>query len=176
MAEQVTVSVRNLVEFILRSGDIDNTRGYKDPDAMQEGSRIHRKIQKSMPSGYAAEVSLKMELPVKEEEKELLLTVEGRADGIWLRNEAENEILIDEIKSMYLDLSHIKEPVPVHRAQAKCYAYIYAEQHELETIGVQMTYVNIETEAVKRFEEVFSTEELKEWFFGLVKEYSKWFC
>ena len=174
MAEQVTVSVRNLVEFILRSGDIDNTKGYKDPDAMQEGSRIHRKIQKSMPSGYAAEVSLKMEVPVEEGEKELLLTVEGRADGVWLRDEAEKEILIDEIKSMYLDLSHIKEPIPVHQAQAKCYAYIYAEQHELDRIGVQMTYVNIETEAVKRFEEFFSKEELKEWFFSLVQEYSKW--
>ena len=45
MSEQVTVSVRNLVEFILRGGDIDNSRGFKDPDAMQEGSRIHRKIQ-----------------------------------------------------------------------------------------------------------------------------------
>ena len=82
MAEQVTVSVRNLVEFILRSGDIDNTRGYKDPDAMQEGSRIHRKIQKSMPSGYAAEVALKIELPLADGPKELLLTVEGRADGV----------------------------------------------------------------------------------------------
>ncbi|MBP3579601.1 MAG: ATP-dependent DNA helicase [Lachnospiraceae bacterium] len=174
MAEQVTVSVRNLVEFILRSGDIDNTRGYKDPDAMQEGSRIHRKIQKSMPSGYEAEVSLKIEIPLSEEEKELLLTVEGRADGIWHRNETESDILIDEIKSMYLDLSHIAEPIPVHQAQAKCYAYIYAKQHELESIGVQMTYVNIETEAVKRFEEVFTKAELEEWFYGLVKEYSKW--
>ncbi|MBP3609276.1 MAG: ATP-dependent DNA helicase [Lachnospiraceae bacterium] len=174
MAEKITVSVRNLVEFILRSGDIDNTRGYKDPDAMQEGSRIHRKIQKSMPSGYAAEVMLKMEVPLRNSGKELLLTVEGRADGVWLREGEEPEILIDEIKSMYRDLSHIKEPVPVHTAQAKCYAYIYAEQHELEKIGIQMTYCNIETEAVKRFEEVFTKEELKTWFFNLVKEYSKW--
>ena len=52
MAEKLSVSVRNLVEFILRAGDIDNSRGYRDADAMQEGSRIHRKIQKSMPSGY----------------------------------------------------------------------------------------------------------------------------
>jgi len=173
MAELVTVSVRNLVEFILRSGDIDNTRGYKDPDAMQEGSRIHRKIQKSMPSGYAAEVSLKMELPLADGEEELLLTVEGRADGVWLRDEAK-DILIDEIKSMYLELSRVEEPLPVHLAQAKCYAYIYAEQHDLDKIGVQMTYVNIETEAVKRFEETFTKTELKEWFYGLVKEYSKW--
>lgn len=174
MAENVTVSVRSLVEFILRSGDIDNTRGYKDPDAMQEGSRIHRKIQKGMPSGYAAEVAMKMEFPLADGEDELLLTVEGRADGVWLRDEEANEILIDEIKSMYLDLSHIKEPIPVHLAQAKCYAYMYAVQHELETIGVQMTYVNIETEAVKRFEETFTKDALKEWFQGLIKEYSKW--
>lgn len=174
MAEKVTVSVRSLVEFILRSGDLDNSKGYKDPDAMQEGSRIHRKIQKGMPSGYAAEVAMKTELPLKDGEEELLLTVEGRADGVWLRDEEANEILIDEIKSMYLDLSHIKEPVPVHMAQAKCYAYMYAEQHGLETIGVQMTYVNIETEAVKRFEETFTAGELKEWFLSLVKEYSKW--
>lgn len=174
MSEQITISVRNLVEFILRSGDIDNTRGYKDPDAMQEGSRIHRKIQKSMPTGYAAEVSLKMEVPLSDGAEELMLIVEGRADGVWLRDEAANEVLIDEIKSMYLDLSHITEPIPVHQAQAKCYAYIYAVQHELDTIGVQMTYVNIETEAVKRFEESFTKTELGAWFDGLIKEYSKW--
>lgn len=174
MAEKVTVSVRNLVEFILRSGDIDNTRGYKDPDAMQEGSRIHRKIQKSMPSGYKAEVLLKQDIPLTDGQEELILTVEGRADGVWLREEAENEILIDEIKSMYQDVSRLKEPVPVHLAQAKCYAYIYATQHELETIGVQMTYVTMETEAVKRFEEQYSAGELSEWFHALVKEYSKW--
>ena len=103
MSEQITVSVRNLVEFILSSGDIDNTRGYKDPDAMQEGSRIHRKIQKSMPSGYTAEVALKMEIPLEDGEEELLLIVEGRADGVWLREEETKDILIDEIKSMYLD-------------------------------------------------------------------------
>ena len=97
MSEQVTVSVRNLVEFILRSGDIDNSRGFKDPDAMQEGSRIHRKIQKAMPSGYAAEVSLKMDIPLDNDEEAFILTVEGRADGVWLRDESANEILIDEI-------------------------------------------------------------------------------
>ena len=172
--EKITVSVRNLVEFILRSGDIDNTRGYRDPDAMQEGSRIHRKIQKSMPSGYAAEVALKTEVPLNDGQEELLLTVEGRADGVWLRDEQNEEILIDEIKSMYLELSHIREAVPVHLAQAKCYAHIYAQQHDLERIGIQMTYVNIKTEAVKRFEEFYSKEELKDWFEDIVNEYAKW--
>lgn len=176
MADRISVSVRNLVEFILRSGDIDNTRGngYKDSDIMQEGSRIHRKIQKSMPSGYVAEVTLKMELPLVEGEEELFLMIEGRADGIWYREEETPEILVDEIKTMYLDVSYITEPSKVHMAQAKCYAYIYAKQHELETIGVQLTYCNIETEAMKRFQIICTISDLKEWFENIVKEYAKW--
>ena len=36
----VKISVRNLVEFILRSGDITTSEsGLADPDAMQEGTR-----------------------------------------------------------------------------------------------------------------------------------------
>ena len=176
MVEKISVSVRNLVEFILRSGDIDNTRGtgYKDSDIMQEGSRIHRKIQKSMPSSYTSEVTLKMELPFVEKEEELFLIVEGRADGIWYREEKNPEIWIDEIKTMYLDLNYITEPIEVHLAQAKCYAYIYATQQGLETIGVQLTYCNIETEVIKRFETIFTVEQLKQWFETIVKEYVKW--
>ena len=176
MVEKVSISVRNLVEFILRSGDIDNTRGngYKDSDVMQEGSRIHRKIQKSMPSSYTSEVTLKIELPLVEGEEELFLTIEGRADGIWYREEKNPEFWIDEIKTMYLDLNYITEPVEVHLAQAKCYAYIYAIQQGLETIGIQLTYCNIETEVIKRFETIVTMEELKQWFEHIVKEYAKW--
>ena len=42
------ISVRNLVEFILQSGDLDNRRGTIDKDAMLKGSRLHRKLQKQM--------------------------------------------------------------------------------------------------------------------------------
>ena len=38
----VRISVRNLVEFILRSGDLDNRGGSSDREAMQKGSRLHR--------------------------------------------------------------------------------------------------------------------------------------
>ncbi len=169
----VTVSVRNLVEFILRSGDIDNTKAHTDTDAMQEGARIHRKIQKSMPDGYKAEVALKTIKILKREDREgsLALTVEGRADGIF---ELNHDIIIDEIKSTYLSMEHITEPVPVHEAQAKCYACIYGNDNGLEKIGVQLTYCNIETEEIKRFNEVFSIGELNSWFDKLVKEYAKW--
>lgn len=196
MAEKVSISVRNLVEFILKEGDIDNTGGYKDPDAMQEGTRIHRKIQKSMPESYTAEVPLKTEITVCRDEKgqiscsffkteptvteepreepAFILTVEGRADGIWKQESGEPDACIDEIKSMYRNVELFEEPEKVHLAQAKCYACFYAGQTGKKTIGVQMTYCSIETETIKRFLFSYTAEELKEWFLDLIKEYAKW--
>ena len=75
----VRISVRNLVEFILRSGDLDNRGGSSDREAMQKGSRLHRKIQGRMGSHYRAEVSLKY----KTEYEDVSIQVEGRADGIF---------------------------------------------------------------------------------------------
>lgn len=163
----VRISVRNLVEFILRSGDIDNRAGGADKDAMLLGGKIHRKIQRRMGADYHAEVAMKMEIPCRG----FILSVEGRADGVI---ETPSGIVIDEIKGIYKDLELLKEPVPVHLAQAKCYAYIYASQQSLEEIGVQMTYCNMDSEDIKRFQSVFQTESLKEWFLGIVGQYEKW--
>ena len=53
----IRISVRNLVEFVIRSGDIDNRRtAGAEKDAMQAGSRIHRKLQKRMGADYRSEV------------------------------------------------------------------------------------------------------------------------
>ena len=82
--QRVRISIRSLVEFILRSGDIDNRRGaFAQKEAMQEGSRIHRKIQGRMGSGYQAEVPLSVDVPADG----FVLTVEGRADGIFLMDD-----------------------------------------------------------------------------------------
>ena len=55
----IRISVRNLVEFILRNGDLESGGTAGDKEAMLKGSRLHRKIQKQMGSHYQAEVSLK---------------------------------------------------------------------------------------------------------------------
>ncbi|MCR4955394.1 MAG: ATP-dependent DNA helicase [Lachnospiraceae bacterium] len=164
----IRVSVRNFVEFLLRTGDIDNRRGnLNQADAMLEGSRIHRKIQTSMAGDYRAEVTLK--LCKKEPDYDFIL--EGRADGII---QDDKGVMIDEIKGVYRDLEDMKEPVEVHLGQAKCYAYMYATQEKLDTIRVQMTYCNLDTEEILRFVESYSIEELTTWFEGLYKEYQKW--
>ncbi len=185
----IKISVRNLVEFILCSGDLDNTRTRSDADAMQAGSKMHRKLQKQMGANYTAEVPLSITVPVNHEDISFELTIEGRADGI-INNKVIQEdfavlifeeedanppdIIIDEIKGVYLELSHLTAPIGVHRAQAMCYAYIYATKYEQARIGIRMTYCNLETENLRYFEETFRYQELKDWFSHLVEEYAKW--
>ncbi len=166
---QLRMSVRNLVEFVLRSGSIDNRRSSKaQKDAMQLGSRIHRKIQKSMGSRYQAEVVLKHTVWLDED---LELVLEGRADGILTEDEA---VTIDEIKTVSFDLEKIEEPFLVHMAQAVCYGYMYALQKHLSRIMIQITYCQSETEEIRRFTEQYSFERLKEEFDSYVREYGKW--
>ena len=228
----IKISVRNLVEFILREGDIDNRIGRgASTEAMQEGSRIHRKIQRRQGSDYHAEVPLKLVLT----EKNYDLVIEGRADGIriqsriggsnhipdeleqeqlesGLRNRLQSNrlesseqkaddnqiddvsstkvtyadnfnrmsvtddmhVMIDEIKGVYKKLEYMTGPIMVHKAQAMCYAYIYALQHDISQISVQITYCNLDTEDIRYFTEDFSFEALSEWFANLISEYKKW--
>lgn len=163
----IRISVRNLVEFILRSGDLDSKRGVQDKEAMQKGSRLHRKIQKQMGSNYRAEVSLKYDM----EYEDLILRVEGRADGIFTENE---KICIDEIKGIYRNVESLESAVPVHRAQAMCYAWITAVQEDQKEIGIQLTYANLDTEEIRRFRETLTREYLEKWYRDLMDQYHKW--
>lgn len=187
--KNIKISVRNLVEFILCSGDLDNSKSRNEADAMQAGSRIHRKLQKQMGSNYSAEVPLSISVPVTRDGISFELIIEGRADGVITNStiredfsvllfEEEDinppEIIIDEIKGVYSELSHLTAPIPVHRAQAMCYAYIYATKYGHSRIGIRITYCNLETETLRYFDETISYEELSKWFNELINEYGKW--
>lgn len=164
----IRISVRNLVEFILREGDIDNrTGGGQDPENMQMGSRIHRKIQRQMGSDYQAEVPLKTEIVCDG----FTLKIEGRADGLIHTKE---QVMVDEIKGVLRELDRVQEPAGIHLAQAKCYASMIAEQEGVDEIGVQMTYCQMETEEVKRFQYSYQSNELKVWFDEVIRQYEKW--
>lgn len=164
----IRISVRNLVEFILREGNIDNrTGGGQDPENMQMGSRIHRKIQRQMGSDYQAEVPLKTEIVCDG----FTLKIEGRADGLIHTKE---QVMVDEIKGVLRELDRVQEPAGIHLAQAKCYASMVAEQEGVDEIGVQMTYCQMETEEVKRFQYSYQSNELKVWFDEVIRQYEKW--
>jgi len=162
----IKISVRELVEFILRSGDIDST--YRGKNRMSDGTKIHSKIQKSMDENYSSEVTLKTEV----EFSDLKLTVAGRADGII---KEEENIIIDEIKSTTKNLEKIDENFnDLHWAQAKCYGYIYAKDNELSSIDIQLTYVELDTEEIKKIRKSYRFNELEIFFKDLTDRYYIW--
>ena len=186
---EIQISVRNLVEFILRSGNIDNRRVAPPDNAMQEGGRIHRMIQGRMGSDYHAEVFLRYIYRTEEYD----IRIEGRADGIIIQaggdiagtpelTDTDIEpasrdtvtVTIDEIKGTYRDIARMKEAADVHLAQAKCYAYIYGDQNGLRHIRVRITYCNIDTEEIRYFHYEYDMEELREWFEEVLGQYRKW--
>ena len=165
---EIRLSVRALVEFLLRSGDIDGRSGGRiEREAMQAGARIHRKIQKSRGSAYIAEKALSFQ----KDYGTWTLIVEGRADGIYEEN---GLTIVEEIKGMYADPERLEEPVPVHLAQARCYAYMIAREKRLKEVGLCMTYVNMETELSRRFLSAESFAQLETWFSDLIARYEPW--
>ena len=113
------ISVRNLVEFILRSGDIESgTVGTKDVAAMQEGTRLHKLIQAGGGNYDRPGVSLNVIARGIYDEQSIDIMVEGRADGII---DDGHSVIINEIKTMYMDVMKLQTPIDMHRNQIMCY-------------------------------------------------------
>ena len=167
MASQIVeLSVRELVEFIMRSGSIDHRFG--GFDRAQEGARIHRKLQKMAGEGYTPEVSLSETTDYRG----FTFVVRGRADGIIQEN---GETIIDEIKTTRRSLESLEtDSRPVHFAQAKCYGYFYAKQQRLDFIQIQLTYYQAETGEILRLRESCSLPALESFYTGLLEGYVKW--
>lgn len=166
MQNTMTLPVRELVEFVLRGGSIDNRFG--GVDRMAEGSRIHRKLQKAAGDGYQAEVPLSLESVWGD----LRIKVEGRADGLYTDEEG---LVVDEIKTTGAPLEMITEDFNrLHWAQAMCYAYILCTQRGLEAMRVRLTYYQVDTDEIKRFIRGFSAGELTEFYQDLLERYRRW--
>lgn len=169
MEKNTKISVRKLVEFILRSGDIDSR--YSPKDRMYEGAKAHRTLQKKNSEQYA-EYESEVVLSTCLKKNDINYSIEGRADGII---HDQGVAIIDEIKTTTLPLDMIDEDFDIaHWGQAKCYAYIYADLHHLTEISVQLTYFNLDTCEAKQFIKVYTQQELHLFLMELIERYSKW--
>lgn len=162
----IKISVRDIIEFVFRSGGLATE--YTSMSSALEGTKAHGAIQKTRPEEYKKEVPITYSLDTRN----VYLEVSGRIDGIY---KYDTKIIIDEIKSTYVPLENISEDYSMlHWAQAKCYAYIYSEQMGLETIDVQLTYVNRDTMESKEFIHSYTFIELGEFFFDIINRYLAW--
>lgn len=165
MNKSLTLSVHQLVDFLLRTGDIDNR--VFNRSSMTEGSRIHATYQAKQGSDYLSEYPLLHLFVVEGVE----ITLQGRADGIIKRKTG--EFIIDEIKSTVEDLKKFRDDnFEWHIGQAKCYAYLFALEQNLASISVRLTYIKQGKEKEKRIEEYyFLFEELHQFVYSLMEDY-----
>lgn len=164
--ETIKLSVRELVEFVYKSGDI-NVKAMSADRAL-EGIKAHKILQSQMGESYHKEYYLKKEFELNN----ILFVIEGRADGIITDN---NHVTIDEIKSTYTNLELIKEDYNLaHFAQAKVYAYIYGLENNLQELSVQLRYYNLDTEKIKTIIHRYTIAELELFFYDILNMYIEW--
>jgi DNA excision repair protein ERCC-2 len=159
----IQIAVRTLVEYVYSSGSIDSR--FRSQSTLLDGTRIHQKIQRTYQELDQKEVYLRTELSIKD----LTFTIDGRCDGLLFRD---GGVTIDEIKSTSNSLEYLGETgLDVHWAQAKMYAYIYAKDHELQEIFVQLTYVQVENDERKYIKKCFTIEELEVFAYETAEKY-----
>lgn len=167
MAEShlIAVSVRALVELVCRTGDLGGRGEFAGPARALAGVRGHQALQKTRPPGYTREVAL-THVVVSEE---ITLQIKGRIDGVYHVGES---VWLEEIKTVAGTWNG--RPEPLHWAQGKIYAFIYAHQNDLPTLEVRLTYLDLETELATKFCESFTREELALFFTRVTGEYLEW--
>lgn len=166
MKSDIQVSVRILVEYASRSGDI--SLGFMGPNRPVEGIHGHQAIQRTRPENYTPEVPISH---VTETET-ISLNITGRIDGIF---EYHDRVIIDEIKTTNGDLEKVAgQENPSHWAQAKIYAYMYAAAHHMDRIDAQITYYHLPTGETLERRKSFSIPELERFFREIVDPYLEW--
>ncbi len=160
-----TVQVRELVEFVLRRGDLGGERQFVGSDRALAGIRGHQKIQRSRPAGYQTEIAVEHSVDAGE----FILRIRGRIDGLLVSSE---EVLIEEIKTVQGVWD--QRPDPPHWAQARFYGFIHAHEHGLKGIALQLTYLELETGKVTEFRQTFTFAELSEFFSTTTAVYTDW--
>ena len=169
MKKSLELSVHQLVDFLLRTGDIDNR--VFNRSSMTEGSRLHAIYQAKQGTNYISEYPLRQTFVVEDIE----LTLQGRADGIIKKSD--KEYIIDEIKTTIIDLKEFRdENLAWHLGQAKCYAYMFAHALNLDSIGVKLTYIRQGKESEKLIDNYsYITKELENDIYDLIEQYLEFY-
>jgi len=166
LKKSLKIAVRDLVAHVLRTGDL--AFGFLSSARPVDAIRIHQKIQQSRPRNYTAEVTVSHQIKTEL----FTLTVGGRIDGVYLEP---NRVLVEEIKTTTRNLEHYaNNKDPLHWGQVKCYAYLYAKKHNLSEVGTQLTYYQVDTGEIRKFEQQFALSELESFFQNLITSYLQW--
>ncbi|GBG94338.1 ATP-dependent helicase [Ligilactobacillus salitolerans] len=165
---QNSIGIRQMVEFILRGGDL-NPATARSQNTAQEGARIHRKLQKDWEQSCKSEVYLKKNFQVADNE----WTIHGRADAIHQVDEVYDEIR--EIKTSTLAYEELSQnTLTLYFGQAKVYAHILMEQNDLDELKLSLYYFQTSTEQLTIKSINYTREQAAEFFTELTAEFAWW--
>ncbi len=160
LSQTIHISVRNLVERFMRSGDLES--GIFVPDRATAAISLHQMIQRSRPQGYEPEVTISHSMHMGA----WTIHLSGRIDGIRRRD---GRIELEEIKTTTRkpEPGEIGEN-PHHWAQLKIYAYMAAKDYRLETVDTCLTYAQLHTRLTHEIKRSFTFNELEKFFMQLI--------
>ena len=161
----VQIPVRDLVAFVLRSGDLGSA--FLSANRAVEGTRGHRFVQDQRPEEYRSEVPVRCTVDAG---GSLSLQITGRVDGVLHDG---GDLLVEEIKTTYGALEE-RPDNPLHWGQAKTYAHILAQDLRPQRVEVRLTYVQLDSGQVLEDGRPFTPEELAAFFDDLVGRYLRW--
>jgi DNA excision repair protein ERCC-2 len=166
LKSELKIAVRELVEHVLRSGDL--VFEFLGSSRPVEAIRAHQRIQNSRPDTYRSEVAVAHQV----ETDRFRLIIGGRIDGVYTESEP---TVIEEIKTTTRNPDYFeKNENPIHWGQVKTYAYIFGSERGLDEISTLLTYYRLDTAEIRQFKRTFSISELEIFFNDLVARYLKW--
>ncbi len=173
MTKEHSISVRDVIGFLYRSGNLDNR--FNAPDLSERGKlgvKAHKKVQKQYEETFPGQFESEVFLSCSFKEKDLMLSLFGRADAI-LKNK--KEIIVDEIKTTRIPLEDITDLLDQnHLRQCMCYGYMVLLKEKFAKIDLRITYYNIDDDEMKHLSFTYSKESLTVFINELITEYTKW--
>ncbi|PTX99708.1 ATP-dependent helicase [Verrucomicrobia bacterium LW23] len=184
---EVALSVRDLVHFVLRSGDLAGSGLFQGSNRALEGTRGHQRLQK-LRTDFETEVAVSIRVPGET----FSLLIRGRID--CLRRTPAPAVL-EEIKTVTAGWDG--EPDPLHWAQAEIYGHIICVQSagkasgtlrvpetqnvpasadavRIDRIELRLTYLQLDLDIPVEFRKVCTAQELADNFERVAGEYMEW--
>lgn len=162
-AKIITATVTELASRLRRRDDL-GTRAAPRVTA-EQGARIHRRLADEAGPGFVPEVDVAHRAQIGD----LDFRITGRADGI-ITDEA--GITVVELKVLRTRDYYSQQPA--HTAQLICYAYFYADAHDMPFINTQLTYYNLDRDELRHMMRTYSREQLREAFLDILAQFSRW--
>ena len=159
--ETLRASVRRMVEFTLRGGDLAPA----SLAAMQEGGRAHRARQE--------QADATAERPVRWQGvcEGLDAEIQGRVDLLW---EKSDPPMVEELKLFSPVDPPPDAPLPAHRMQAVCYGFMLCQELSLSAVGIRVSYVTEAGTVRACFEETMTRQETEDAFFSMLRPLAQW--